>query len=660
MDQLRLAFPKTLEHLHIPHVLGKYPIKIIPEQYETPQEIKTELKPDALVMVLAESQYAHWADQLPKQESSEIGLIIIEEAHAPPLTFNPNHQVLAWIDPSISEKRWKFLLSEMIEKFEAREHVQELKAEVEYQKVEVNQLHEIGIALSSEKSLDNLLDLIITNSMELTHADGGSLYLIEEIPNVAEEPENYFKNKRFRFEVAKNASRDVPFQSFVLDISKKSIYGYVALTGQFLLIEDAYFIEPNVEYSWGGREFDMSINYRTKSILTVPMFDHNDIVIGVIQLINCKKVAHEHLKEPEVILDRVTSFTLQHAKAIQSIASQAGVAIQNKRLVDSIQILFDGFINASVKAIESRDPTTSGHSSRVAALTVGLAEAMNFCQTGPFGKVNFTTEQIQEMRYASLLHDFGKIGVQEQVLVKSKKLYPYEQQMIADRFKLIRKSLELNITKTQLEYFLEKSYDEALSYLEESRQGLAEKLAAVDEYIKFIIRCNEPTVLAQGKFERLSEIGALTVPEQSNRWISYLKPNEVASLSVPKGSLNEQDRREIESHVSHTYKFLSIIPWTKSLKNVAKIAYAHHEKLDGTGYPLQLKAEEIPLQSKMMTISDIYDALTAWDRPYKKALPAERALNILEYEAKDNHIDSELLQLFIEVKLYQLVARPAS
>ncbi|MBF0277994.1 MAG: GAF domain-containing protein [SAR324 cluster bacterium] len=657
MDQLCLALPHSLERLKASSVINEEQPQLMIRTFASPLEIHASENYHPLIIVLRESEYKEWIEKQADDQYLNFGIILLEEESSA-LELEGEHRVLAWIDPGITQKRWNFVLLESIKIFEQTGYVRGLEEEVEYHKSEVEQLHEIGIALSAEKSQESLLELIIVNSMELTHADGGSLYLIEEVRGIPEDPSDYFKNKRLRFEISKNDSRHIPFQSFVVEISKKSIYGYVALTGQALLIDDAYFIDQDLDYSWGGREFDIGIRYRTKSMLTVPMFDNNGTIIGVVQLINCKKNAHEKLKEPESILEEVTSFTAQHAKAIQSIASQAAVAIQNKRLVDSIQILFDGLVNASVKAIESRDPTTSGHSSRVAALTVGLAEAINSRQAGVFAGTSFTTDQIQEMRYASLLHDFGKIGVREEVLVKSKKLYPHEQQAVADRFKLIRKTIEADTSARQLEYFQEKSREEALSYLEDSSRELADRLAEIDDYIKFIIRCNEPTVLAQGGFEKLHEFGDLLAIDLHEEKIPFLRPHEVSSLSVPKGSLNEQDRLEIESHVIHTYKFLSVIPWIKNLKDVAKIAYAHHEKIDGTGYPLKLKGDEIPLQSKMMTIADIYDALTAWDRPYKKSIPAERALNILEYEAKDQHIDKELLNLFIEAKLYMLVARP--
>ncbi|MBF0238131.1 MAG: phosphodiesterase, partial [SAR324 cluster bacterium] len=257
----------------------------------------------------------------------------------------------------------------------------------------------------------------------------------------------------------------------------------------------------------------------------------------------------------------------------------------------------------------------------------------------------------------SLLHDFGKIGVREKVLLKSKKLYPSEEQIVMDRFRIIRQSIELHYTRKQLEFFQTKTREEALAYFAETHSEMEDQLKELDEFLKFIIRCNEPTVLSQGGFEKLEEIHKKYFYSMFNMPRSYLTAEETASLSVPKGSLNPQDRKEIESHVTHTYKFLSIIPWTKNLSNVPDIAHAHHEKLDGSGYPLRLKSEQIPIQSKMMTIADIYDALTALDRPYKKAVPVDRALDILGYEAKDHHIDQRLLDVFIESKLYQLVTR---
>jgi HD-GYP domain-containing protein (c-di-GMP phosphodiesterase class II) len=324
--------------------------------------------------------------------------------------------------------------------------------------------------------------------------------------------------------------------------------------------------------------------------------------------------------------------------------------------VSSIKGLFDGFIAASVKAIESRDPTTSGHSQRVAELTVALTGQIGRSNKPQFKSIKFNEEMVQEIRYASLLHDFGKIGVREHVLIKAKKLYPYELQSVRDRFEIIRRIVQADFNQEQIEYFRKdggKNFDQAA--IEEIDRKQEAALTEIEDYFNFILQCNEPTVLAQGGFERLNDLSKRNFVNWEGTEVPYLNEKELVSLSVPRGSLNENDRKEIESHVTHTYKFLSTIPWTPDLRHVPDIAYAHHEKLDGTGYPNKLKSKEIPIQAKMMSISDIFDALTASDRPYKKAMPPERALNILNEEAKASHIDSDLLEIFIESDTYKIV-----
>ena len=390
-------------------------------------------------------------------------------------------------------------------------------------------------------------------------------------------------------------------------------------------------------------------------MLTVPMVNYRGETIGVIQLINRKVKSDLVLGEPETCVDDILSFTEDDERMALSIASQASIAIQNAQLVDDIKNLFNGFINASVKAIESRDPTTSGHSQRVAELTVAIAEAVDKSDDPKFRDLKFNYDAIQELRYASLLHDFGKIGVREDVLIKAKKLYPAEKQSVLDRFNMIRRTAEVNHLSRQLEHLMSGNTEQALALVGKSQKELAGDLSELDEYLAFIFKCNEPTVMAQGGFEQLQEIAALNFKDWEGTETPYLTEKEMISLSVPRGSLNENDRKEIESHVTHTYKFLSEIPWTADLRKVPEIAYAHHEKLDGTGYPNKLTADTIPIGSKIMTVADIFDALTAWDRPYKKAVPLERALNILVEEAKAAHVDKDILEIFISAELYKIV-----
>ncbi|MBI4082732.1 MAG: GAF domain-containing protein [Candidatus Lambdaproteobacteria bacterium] len=558
------------------------------------------------------------------------------------------------MDPEVKAPVWAFKVNRCLHEIEFDREINLLKEEDSKARKDVDTLNEIGMALSTEKDLGKLLDMIVSKCREMTWADAGSLYLIEADPKVPEDKKNYFANKKMRFQVAQNDSRSIPFKSFVVDIRKTSIYGFVALTRQALNFDDAYFIPADREYRWGGKEFDASIGYRTMSMLTVPMVNWRGESIGVIQLINRKVDPAIKLEDPKTCIEHIRPFTPHDVNMAMSIASQASIAIQNAQLVNSIKGLFDGFIAASVKAIEARDPTTSGHSQRVAKLTVGLAQQVDKSDSAKFREIHFTEEQIQEIRYASLLHDFGKIGVRENVLVKAKKLYPDEMQTVSDRFEIIRRTIAYEYTERQLQHLLTQGSADPKA-VDILRLEMKARLDKLEEYMGLVLQCNEPTVLAQGGFERLKEIAANSFKTTRGDQVAFLNEKELLSLSVPKGSLNANDRKEIESHVTHTYQFLSTIPWTAELRNVAEIAYAHHEKLDGTGYPNGLNAETIPIQSKMMTIADIFDALTAWDRPYKKAIPVERALNILVEEATSHHVDADLLDLFISSEVYKLV-----
>ena len=567
-----------------------------------------------------------------------------------------NLRVYDICDRSLPPGLLTFKLNKAIAELEFEQEVRSRVAEDDIRRKALDSLNDIGMALSTEKDLNKLLDMIVTKSREMTWADGGSLYLVEADPNIPEDPLHYFVNKKMRFQVSQNDSKELPFKSFVVDISKRSIYGYAAITQEHVNIEDAYNLSANLDYKWGGKEFDATTGYRTMSMLAVPMVNWRGETIGVIQLINRKVDRSIKLEDAATATQHIRPFTEHDARIARSIASQASIAIQNTQLVNSIRTLFDGFIAASVKAIESRDPTTSGHSQRVATLTVAIAQKLSDLEHPKFGRVHYTHENLQEIRYASLLHDFGKIGVREHVLIKAKKLYPDEMTHVLDRFEMIRASMKLSLMQQMLDtYSKSRNKAQREKLLQQIQEELDKNMKEIQDYADFIRACNEPTVLAQGGFDRLADIAKRSFVNTIGEQVPFLRDKELISLSVPKGSLNDNDRKEIESHVTHTYKFLSTIPWTPDLRRVPEIAYAHHEKLDGTGYPNRLTVDKIPLQSKMMTVADIYDALTAQDRPYKKALPPERALNILAEESKGNHIDKDLLDIFIQAELYKLV-----
>jgi len=543
---------------------------------------------------------------------------------------------------------------------------------------EIQELNKIGAALSAEHHLDSLLELILTKSRHITNADAGSLYLVESeqeerrpqphhpllpanadgtsgLPAAAlmkEEDEEELKHKRLRFKLAQNDSIAIPFRESTMEINHQSIAGYVASTGEIVNIEDAYHITPEVPYSI-NRKFDEDSGYRTKSILAVPLRDQKDHIVGVLQLINAKRDGKARIDSLTAVNEQVVSFNGRQQDIVASLGSQAAVAVENSRLYESIQRLFEGFVRASVIAIEARDPTTSGHSFRVANLTVALAEAVQRVEAGPYANLRFTREEMREIRYASLLHDFGKVGVREEVLVKAKKLYPAQLDLVKQRFEFVKRSMQAEKLQQRLDYVLEKGRDEYMAKLGVFDEELKQQIEEVDRYFLVVLKSDEPTVLPEGSFEKLLDIAVRHYRDFEGEERPLLTPDEVRLLSIRKGSLDENERLQIESHVVHTFNFLQQIPWTSEIRNIPEIARGHHEKLNGLGYPYKLSAPEIPVQTRMMTISDIFDALSASDRPYKKSVDLERALQILGYAVKDGELDASLFQIFLDAKVYE-------
>jgi HD-GYP domain-containing protein (c-di-GMP phosphodiesterase class II) len=425
----------------------------------------------------------------------------------------------------------------------------------------------------------------------------------------------------------------------------------VALTGEIVNIEDAYHLPAGVPFSI-NRKFDEDSGYRTKSILAVPIRNQKEKIIAVLQLINAKRDRYAKLDSAQAVEEQVIPYSARQQEIVLSLAGQAAVALENSQLYDSIQRLFEGFVRAAVTAIETRDPATSGHSFRVANLTVALAEAVDRAETGLYKNVRFSRDQMREIRYASLLHDFGKVSVREEVLVKAKKLYPAQLEMIKQRFWLVRRTAENESLRSRIRYLLEKGRAEYLAAQQEFDSSLADQLREIDEYLEAVIWANEPTVLPEGNFDRLLQVANLHYEDLEGRKRPVLTPDEIQMLSIRQGSLDEEERLQIESHVLHTVSFLQQIPWTNELRNVPEIARGHHEKLNGSGYPYKLSAPEIPVQTRMMTISDIFDALAAADRPYKKAVSIERALGILELSVKDGELDAGLFDIFLSARIF--------
>lgn len=518
-------------------------------------------------------------------------------------------------------------------------------------------LIDIGVALSSEKELNNLLKILLEKSIDVTQADGANIYLVRE--SSKQDKGNVITLQRescLYFLKSINRAQGQTDQSGTLPIDSKSIAGYVAVNKELLNIANCADIDKQSPFQLSER-YDKTGNLETKSMLTIPMITADGKVRGILQLFNKTNDtdAQKSTEKKDVVSKNIIPFEGVDEELMLVFASYAAIALENSQLTESIENLFESFVRASVKAIEARDPTTSGHSDRVAMMTVELALATHNIKEGPFKNVLFSEDQIKEVRYASLLHDFGKIGVTEPVLQKKKKLKDRELESVLLRFDTIGYSEETLVWKNLCERLMEQqdkshsSFNPQMAYKNAIKtiDGLKFRLKRMRSAV---ITANEPQIMSED-FD-IDELLAQIVEANEQFNNSVLTHNQIKTLSIPRGSLNEEERKEIESHVDHTYNFLKQIAWTDNLSHITAIAHCHHEKNDGSGYPRGIREDEIPIQSRMMTIADIYDALTAFDRPYKKSLPAARALEILVKEARAGKLDGHLLKIFIEAGIF--------
>lgn len=510
------------------------------------------------------------------------------------------------------------------------------------------QLNHIGIALSSTRDVDALLRMILSKTREITGADAGTLYVIE-----ASGSDNGLSGHRERcltFKLIQNDSRKFTFAENILPLNEESMAGYAALHGEVVVLNDVYSVAPERPYRFNPR-FDEETGYRTRSLLTVPMKNAEGSVTGVMQLLNCKRNWTAKLLGPADIDREVRPFPGRAVRLAESLASQAAVAYENSRLYHEVQTLFEGFVQAAVTAIEQRDPTTSGHSIRVATMSIAFADALNRLESGPYGQTQFTAAQIKELRYAALLHDFGKIAVREEVLVKAKKLYPAQLAILRQRFDCARYELETRCLQKKLDTVIAGGHDVAALALIDTE--FRSRRAEMDEILQFLLDVNDGSSLDPDMFQRLMTLAQKTYRDPNGRNQPLLSAGEVSSLSIPHGSLNDEERQEIESHVAHSFNFLIQIPWTGDLKYIPWIVRAHHEKSNGAGYPYHLRGEEIPLQARMIALCDIFDALYASDRPYKKAVSVERALDILDTSVRQQEFDAGLFKVFVEARIFE-------
>jgi HD-GYP domain-containing protein (c-di-GMP phosphodiesterase class II) len=516
-----------------------------------------------------------------------------------------------------------------------RERVRALELRLAEAEERIEALNRIGIALSAERDVEKLLEKILRESRRFSESEAGSLYLLEDGP----------ERRRLRFKLAQNDAVKFAFAERTVEVSDESLAGWVALNGEPLLLDDAYSLPPGVPYRH-NHAFDLATGFRTRAVLVVPMKDHRGELIGVLQLMNRRsRKDGRHAPYPADLIP-----------LLLSLATQAALCLKANNLTASIRKLFEDFAQAAIVAVEQRDPTTAGHSNRVAGLTVALALLVDRASDGPYASVTFSREEIHEIGTAALLHDFGKISIPERVLVKAKKLSDESLQRIRDRFDFFLEAGEAAAYRRLLEKLAASGAPLSPDDLTALETLARERAADLEELFEEIRHANEPTVLPGDRRGRLQTLVSRSFRDRRGVTSPLLLPEEFRFLSITQGSLSPEERTDIESHVSHTWRFLSSIPWTSDLSRVPEIAYAHHEKLDGSGYPRRLGREDIPVAARALTVCDVYDALTASDRPYKKAVPREEALRILQAETRHDRLDHWLVETFIREKVWIPVA----
>ena len=489
---------------------------------------------------------------------------------------------------------------------------------------ERQQLNEIGVALSSERDVNALLTLILRKAREITGADAGSLYLVDEVG----------RERHLRFMLTQNDSVDFPFKEFTLPLAEDSMAGYTALHGEVLNFADAHHLPQDLPFHFNDR-YDRESGYRTKSLLTLPMRNPKGEVLGVLQLINSKRDSTARLSNEATVAEQVQSFPERSVQLALSLPRKPRFPTKTASFIRKSKRYSKASCRRRSRRSNNATPPPPATRLRVATYTEAFAETLDSVSTGTYAALISDAEQMKEIRYAALLHDFGKVGVREDVLVKAKKLYPGQMDLLKQRFDYIRKDLEAGMVRRKLQMFIERDRGDALAEIARLTEDFDQRLTRLEDYLQFIVETNEPTLLEEGKFRKLRDIARQSYIDTKGIERPYINPDEVRLLSIPKGSLDAAERQQIESHVVHTFNFLNQIPWTKELSRIPDIARAHHEKLNGTGYPYRMHGDEIPLPTKMMTICDIFDALTASDRPYKRAVPVDRALAILESSVKN-------------------------
>ena len=520
--------------------------------------------------------------------------------------------------------------------------VSEVKGFTEKQLDQIRRLNQIGTALSAERNLDRLLEMIVDEAREFTNADGGTLYIMSDDENELHFAivQNTSLNVRMGGTGGKITWPPVKLKNPDGNPNHANVSAYAAITHKVVNISDVYHAEGfNFE---GTRKFDADTGYRSRSMLVVPMRNHENDIIGVLQLLNAQMP----------ITKEVISFSIENQKMTESLASQAAVAISNNRLIHDLEELLESFIKSIAMAIDEKSPYTGGHVRRVSELTMTIAEKINEAKEGPYAGIYFNEDKLKELRISAWLHDVGKITTPEFIIDKARKL-----ETIYDRIGNVRARFEV----------LKRDY--VIAELKKGNIQKGEKCPeiAINDYDKcakdfeadyeFLVDINTGSKFMDEKMlERLKSIAARQLSFDGD-FRNLLSDDEIYNLSIPMGTLTNEEKEIIKNHVTVTHKMLSHLPFPKKLRNVSYYASAHHEKIDGAGYPLGLKGDQIPLQARIIALADIFDALTAKDRPYKKEKTLSEAIKIMGYMVKDKHIDSDLFELFIKERIYLDYAR---
>lgn len=514
--------------------------------------------------------------------------------------------------------------------------VDEVSAYAERLGGQIKKLSDIGRALSGVYDLNTLLEMIVDQARNFTNADAGTLYIVED--------------NTLRFQIVQNDSlkirmggktgETIPFPP--VELKETNVSAFVALKGVSVNIPDVY--DTDLFDFTGPKKFDNSTGYRSKSMLVVPMRNHDNDVIGVLQLLNATNPTS----------NEVISFSQDYENLCESLASQAAVSITNAKLISNMTELFEAFVKVMATAIDEKSPVTGGHIRRVADLTLTMADVIHNSMEGPYKDKSFTPDQIYELRIAAYMHDIGKVTSPVEIVEKAKKL-----QTIFDRIKYVRlrmayisQKIILEGQNTKIEILQNGADSGKLKALETETHN---KLEEIKEIREFINKCNEPgEFLDDETLERLKEISQITYIDDEEQQQPFLTEDELTNLSIRRGSITEAERKKMQDHAAVTLRMLKQIPFTKKLKNIPDFAGAHHEFINGKGYPLGLKGDEIPFEGKLMAVTDIAEALTASDRPYKKAMPLETVYRILRSMAEKEELDNGLVELFIEKEVYKL------